>query len=95
MHPGIISFQRDSPMEPFADLVSALWPGIAIWRHRYGQQWLGLWLVAWRHEAIVWTIVWTNVETPVSQEMCEVFLLGMSLKITNLKSQMHLPETNA
>ena len=65
------------------------------------QNWLRWWLVAWSHH----TITWTNADNSsvrscdiplwaVSQEVHNISILDLSLKITNLRSQLHLPGVN-
>ena len=57
-----------------------------------GQQWLRLWLVAWRHQAITWTNVdWSSVKSSdihiraISQEMPQSSISKIHLKITYIK----------
>ena len=57
-----------------------------------GQHWLGLWLVAWRHQAITWNnFDWSSVKSinihirAISQEMPQPSITKICLKITCLK----------
>ena len=47
--------------------VNSLGSSDAIWRHRFGQHWLRLWSVAWRHQAITWTNVDLRILAPNSE----------------------------
>ena len=51
----------------------------------FGQQYLRLWLIAWQHQAIMWTNVdWSLMKSydiylrEISQEMLKMFILDMS-----------------
>ena len=37
--------------------IKSLWPGDAIWRHRYGSIFAQVMVATWRHQAITWTNV--------------------------------------
>ena len=63
-----------------------------------GQDWLRLWLVAWRHLAITWTSVdfskvqWNSVEGNLTRYSSPI--TKISLKITCLKFYSNLPGAN-
>ena len=66
-----------------------------------GQHWFRQWLVAWWHQAITWASVdLSSVKScgiylrTISHKMLNICILDTSLKITNLRSQLHLPGAN-
>ena len=76
-------------------------PKTAYGDRHLGQHWLRLWRAAWRHYAIIWTnFDWASVRfrgiqlRTILQEIHMKHIPGMSLKITNIGSQSHLPWTN-
>ena len=63
-----------------------------------GQHWLGYWLVAWRHQAIIWTNVdWSSVKSTcihiraISQEIPQPSITKIPWKITYLKCHSNFP----
>ena len=76
-----------------------LWPGDTIWRQRSGSTLAQVMAWAWGQQAITWTNVdlssvksWGIHLRDILRETLKVSILDVSLKITNLRRQTHLPE---